>query len=72
MSFRVLSWRYLPLGTVTHAVMAADHVVARYGVEAWAASWWFGTGSQVEYERVASLPRCQRCTRCLALDNWRP
>lgn len=65
-----LEWRYLPRGTVTHAFQRAPvgYASALCGV---APLWyeprsdWYGTGSQVEYERAAALPKCRRCLRLL-------
>lgn len=76
-------WRYTRRGAVRHLTrtnlfdsnarsshcgIGADH------------SWWFGTGSQEEYERIASLPKCLTCmelvrdhdeTPCPAIDRAR-
>ena len=57
----MFEWRYLPRGRVAHAVRPGDSG-ASCGVTAPAADEWRGTGTQDEYERVAALPACPRCT----------
>lgn len=54
-------WKYLPKGQVKHALstVLSDTITAECGVYTF--GWWYGTGSQTEYERVAALPPCQRC-----------
>ncbi len=61
-------WHYLANRGRTHArkrrSAGLDHV-AQCGISP---QWfdptgWLGTGSQVEYERAANLPRCRRCVR---------
>lgn len=51
-------------GTVAHIVRpnVLDHavLVSLCGIAA-REHWWYGTGSQGEYERAASLPLCKRC-----------
>lgn len=56
-------WRYVRGGRCTHALKRSLDLTARCGVSP---SWfelfrWRGTGSQVEYETAAVLPRCKRC-----------
>lgn len=60
-------WRYLPQGTVRHAVNAVGGVVcvAACGVATWSSIDWYGTGCMHEYEMVAALPDCQRCVRIM-------
>lgn len=58
-----VEWRYLPRGTVKHALRYA---MARYAVCGVGPRWfdpddWHGTGSQTEYETVEALPECRRC-----------
>lgn len=60
-----LERRYLPGGAVAHLLAGASAAravcgIAPYLAGAWA---WLGTGSQVEYETVASLPDCKLCLR---------
>lgn len=51
---------YLKRGRVSHAVNHdAGHVMSECGLYAW--PHWYGTGSQDEYDKAASMPRCQRC-----------
>jgi hypothetical protein len=61
-------WRYIPSrhASVVHALGGPMSPVAFCGVEVAPSSEWRGTGSQAEYERAATLPRC---SRCLALIN---
>jgi hypothetical protein len=56
-------WRYLPGGTVVHALPSANDPLALCGADVWDASNWRGTGSQAEYEQAAVLPQCRRCLR---------
>lgn len=56
-------WRYLHGGRVAHALRVAGDAVAVCGVDNGWWGWWYGTGTQDEYERVAQLPRCQRCVK---------
>lgn len=62
-----VEWRYLRGGLVRHALSAPvggrDEAVC--GTHLWPGDDWYGTGTQDEYERVAALPECQRCTRRL-------
>jgi hypothetical protein len=55
-------WKYLPNGKVSHAldVSRPDVVAAECGV--WTFGWWYGTGTQDEYEKAETLPACKRCT----------
>jgi hypothetical protein len=63
-------WRYLPDGSVTHALTSPQECVGECGVGPWTYDQWRGTGSQVEYERAAELPKCRRClARIEALDG---
>jgi hypothetical protein len=56
--------RYLPRGGVRHRTrpnfLEPSTLVAACGTSA-SASYWRGTGSQDEYEHLASIPRCTRC-----------
>lgn len=54
-------WLYLKNGTVAHAhsTFTGTRFVAECGAGAWA--FWYGTGSQDEYEKAAALPKCKRC-----------
>jgi hypothetical protein len=56
-------WRYLPGGTVKHALLYAESASAVCGqLPSWfRPEGWFGTGSQDEYETVERLPACKRC-----------
>lgn len=60
-----MEWRYLPNGKVVHALSHASARIAQCGIgPVWyAPDGWYGTGSQVEYETVASLPECKRCVK---------
>lgn len=68
-------WRYLPRCRVTHALSEPGVYVARCGAApAWfapgGADEWRGTGSQVEYETAAALPRCKRCVALIQRTTW--
>jgi hypothetical protein len=56
--------RYLPRGGVRHRTtpnfLEPATLTAACGI-AESATYWRGTGSQEEYERLASIPRCTRC-----------
>ncbi|HYJ33800.1 MAG TPA: hypothetical protein VE326_11325 [Candidatus Binatia bacterium] len=61
-------WRYLETGMIAHALAAGAHGglnrVAACGMFPrgyW--SEWLGGGSQREYERAATMPKCRRCMR---------
>lgn len=55
------NWRYLPKGQVKHALstVTSNVITAECGVYTF--GWWYGTGSQTEYDRVDALPPCKRC-----------
>jgi hypothetical protein len=58
-------WRYTGNGSVRHFLPNRPHTAAW---TAWCGLWmaeefWRGTGSQEEYERLASLPKCLTCMR---------
>lgn len=67
-------WRYLLNGKVSHGLSDPHSALARCGVGPWvsAAYGWLGTGSQLEYEVAAALPKCQRCVTYLTLDRGIP
>jgi hypothetical protein len=56
--------RYTPSGGVRHRTrpnfLETSTLVADCGLSA-NESYWRGTGSQDEYERLAAMPRCTRC-----------
>ncbi len=56
--------RYLPRGGVRHRTrpnfLEPATLTAACGIAA-SASYWRGTGSQDEYERLFSIPRCSNC-----------
>jgi hypothetical protein len=53
-------WRYCRNGRVRHQI--TDHEGGgRGGARCGLWTEWVGTGSQAEYERLASLPKCRRC-----------
>lgn len=60
-------WRYLRSGKVRHNVYPGPiENQAGIGVSACRAhelpiEEWYGTGSQTEYERAATMPTCKRC-----------
>jgi hypothetical protein len=58
--------RYLPRGGVRHRTtpnfLEPATLVAACGI-AESASYWRGTGSQDEYERLCRIPRCSNCIR---------
>jgi hypothetical protein len=58
-------WRYTYMGERTHFLVASYDRVARCGVSVINSSEWFGTGSQEEYDKAASLPKCKKCLRLL-------
>lgn len=61
-------WRYLSGRRVVHALSYPSAAIARCGTGSlWFApsDGWMGTGSQVEYETAAALPRCGRCVRLI-------
>lgn len=65
----VTEWRYTgPRGRVKHAVGHGDvSRRAECGLEVYNSSYWFGTGSQDEYDKLESLPECKRCLRELEI-----
>lgn len=70
-------WRYLSeRSQAVHGFYRAPQggSPARCGVQpVWfGAGGWRGTGSQDEYERAATLPRCHRCVRLLTADRGLP
>lgn len=60
--------RYLPGGFVAHVVRPAwpgsSHLYSYCGKKA-APQWWYGTRTEAEAQRVASLPMCKRCAKAL-------
>jgi hypothetical protein len=65
-------WRYLHGGRVTHALNEPSSAVAICGVgPVWFAPAyaWYGTGSQVEYERARDMAKCKRCLRKLGVPT---
>jgi hypothetical protein len=61
------SWKYLPTGRVRHALstVVPNVVAAECGV--WTFGWWYGTGSQDEYDKLDALPPCKRCAAKVGL-----
>lgn len=55
-------WRYTWDGQTRHKVK--DWQSSQCGLHLFEEDW-FGTGSQDEYERLASLPKCRHCMRVL-------
>jgi hypothetical protein len=60
-----IEWRYLPGGSVKHALLDVTNAGSACGIYTLPASDWRGTGSQREYETVESLRPCMRCMRKL-------
>lgn len=56
-------WRYMPGGSVTHALGRPTQPEAACGRYRVPAEDWMGSGSQVEYETAESLPKCKQCRR---------
>jgi hypothetical protein len=56
-------WRYTVDGKVTHALTSPRECVSECGIGPWTYDQWRGTGSQLEYETAAALPKCRRCLR---------
>lgn len=57
---------YLPYGRVAHAFSRMSTIGQRTndavcGASTWDNVEWRGTGSQDEYEKAATLPRCRNC-----------
>lgn len=54
-------WLYIWGGKVVHAhsTFTGTRFIAECGAGAWRT--WYGTGSQDEYDKAASLPKCKRC-----------
>lgn len=70
-------WRYIYRGAVAHATGLKDttpRAIALCGVgPQWSAAYgWLGTGNQEEYERVASLRKCKRCTDIMIVNARLP
>lgn len=57
----VFERRYVRGGAVRHLLVDSEAAVAVCGMGPWVHDQWYGTGSQVEYETVASLPDCRLC-----------
>lgn len=55
------TWRYLPSGTVKHALASPEMRVSECGMGLWPREDWYGTGSQDEYENLAARPACKKC-----------
>lgn len=53
-------WRYTKLGHLRHMLETRIYNVSLCGMEREA---WLGTGTQNEYEKLASLPKCTKCMR---------
>lgn len=63
-------WRYRTGSTMAHAIQPDEmRRAAKCGIETREWFDWLGTGNQAEYERAASLPRCQRCLAALAAED---
>lgn len=64
---------YTYRGRVAHLLppdaSANNGDAALCGRAAWACSPWFGTGSQREYEKAASLPTCILCDLALRWES---
>jgi len=57
-------WRYSgPRGGVRHLLKYNRYSTSWCGLTANHASYWYGTGTQEEYEKLASLPKCLACER---------
>lgn len=54
-------WRYILGGKVRHALTRPEDVRAICGFSILSSYWWYGTGSQREYDTCAALPPCSRC-----------
>lgn len=60
-------WRYLANGNKCHALkFIYSNADAACGVGGWPSEW-LGTGSQVEYEKAATMTRCRRCARIIGV-----
>lgn len=57
----MFEWLYLPGGKVAHAFAVEDQTkwIAECGTSS--DYYWYGTGTQDEYDKAAALPRCQKC-----------
>ena len=65
--------RYLhPRSWVRHRtrpnLFEPNRLVSACGLSAQESNW-LGTGAQEEYERLAGMPLCRNCTRCLLADK---
>lgn len=60
-----VEWRYLPGGSVKHALslptVFGPVCVAVCGMNAWSSAYWHGAGSQFEYEECERRRPCMRC-----------
>lgn len=62
--------RYLAGGAVAHVVRpafcgGAYPALAAYCGKTAAPMWWYGTRTEAEAQRVASLPMCKKCAKAL-------
>lgn len=55
------NWKYVYGGSVKHALPPGTETRALCGVEQFNSDWWFGSGSQKEYEKLESLRKCRNC-----------
>lgn len=63
-------WRYLRSGKRTHALVPpVGRECAECGMGPALFDDWHGTGTQAEYERAASLPKCRRCLTAIGAGN---
>ena len=69
---KIGEWRYLPGGSVRHALGAVGLSIGSTAAcgrtpgmfaARWAGDSWYGTGSQLEYDRCAALRPCRDCLR---------
>lgn len=62
---------YLPHGEVAHLLTGDtspnSELPAACGVSPGVGGYWFGTGTQDEYDRAERLPTCQGCERLSAV-----
>lgn len=61
-------WRYLGRGSVVHGLRRRSAGIDHVALCGRSPSWfdpagWLGTGSQSEYERAESLPKCRTCVK---------
>lgn len=59
------TWRYLLGGRVLHEIGSAYARISYCGVTVMNFSDWRGTGSQAEYDKAATLPKCGNCLKGL-------